>query len=79
LPGATTQAKACGASTATHQSYGDAARRARGDAAGTRSLTEVLLVHRTLPAMALITGVGLEAGALDSQVVLVDARREISG
>ena len=52
LPGATAlaQAKACGAFTVTHQSYWDAARRARGDAAGTRALIEVLLAHRTLPA-----------------------------
>ena len=34
--------------------YWDAARRARGDAAGTRALIEVLLAHRTLPAAALI-------------------------
>ena len=55
LPGATAlaQARAAGAFTASHQRYWDAARRARGDAAGTRALTEVLLGHRTLPAAAL--------------------------
>src|SRR5262245_28780116 len=47
------QAKACGAFTATHQRYWEAARRTRGDAAGTRALIEILLAHRTLPRTAL--------------------------
>src|ERR1700722_10274410 len=44
LPGATAlaQARAAGAFTASHQRYWDAARRARGDGAGTRALTEAL-------------------------------------
>ena len=52
LPGATAlaQAKAKGTFTASHQAYWDAVRRARGDAAGTRALIEILLAHRTLPA-----------------------------
>ena len=60
LPGATAlaQARAAGAFTASHQRYWDAARRARGDAAGTRALIEVLLGHRTLPAAALTAGDG---------------------
>jgi hypothetical protein len=83
LPGATAlaQAKACGAFTQTHQRYWDAARRTRGDAAGTRALIEVLLAHRTLPAAALQaamdTAVG--TGLLDPQVVLIDARRDTHG
>jgi Mu transposase, C-terminal domain len=83
LPGATAlaQAKACGAFTLTHQRYWDAARRERGDPAGTRALIEVLLAHRALPAAALITAMGkaIEAGTLDPQVVLIDARREAGG
>jgi transposase len=83
LPGATAlaQAKACGAFTQTHQAYWDAARRERGDAAGTRSLIEVLLAHRTLPAAALLAAMGkaIKAGLLDPQVVLIDARREAAG
>ncbi|MEO9220347.1 MAG: IS21 family transposase [Mycobacteriaceae bacterium] len=82
LPGATAlaQAKACGAFTGTHQRYWDAARRERGDAAGTRALIEVLLAHRTLSAAVLITAMGkaLDAGTLDPQLVLIDARREVS-
>lgn len=46
------QAKARGLFTASHQGYWDAARRARGDAAGTRALIEVLLAHRSMPAAA---------------------------
>jgi len=79
LPGATAlvQAKASGAFTATHQRYWDAVRKARGDAAGTRALIEVLLAHRTLPAAVLITAMdrAVTSGALDPQVVLIDARR----
>lgn len=83
LPEATAlaQAKACGAFTLTHQRYWDAARRERGDAAGTRALIEVLLAHRTLPPAALIHAMGkaIDAGTLDPQVVLIDARREPGG
>jgi transposase len=79
LPGATAlaQAKAAGAFTAIHQRYWDAARRAHGDAAGTRALIEVLLAHRVLPAAALGTAMSraLSSGALDPQAVLIDARR----
>lgn len=79
LPGATAlvQAKACGAFTAAHQAYWDAARRDRGDKAGTAALIEVLLAHRTLPAAALGTAMGtaVQTGILDPQVVLIDARR----
>lgn len=79
LPGATAlaQAKTCGAFTATHQRYWQAARRARGDAAGTRALIEVLLAHRTLPRTALETAMqkAVDTGMLDPQVVVIDARR----
>lgn len=80
LPGATAlaQAKASGAFTATHQAYWDAARRDRGDKAGTAALIEILLAHRTLPADALTTAMSraVEAGILDPQAVLIDARRQ---
>jgi len=78
LPGATAlaQAKAAGAFTEAHQRYWDAARRHRGDAAGTRALIEVLLAHRRLPAAALQTAMeaALAADTLDPQVVLISAR-----
>jgi hypothetical protein len=83
LPGATAlaQARAAGAFTASHQRYWDAARRARGDANGTRALTEVLLGHRALPAAALIQAMdrAVASGALDPQAVLIDARRLAGG
>jgi hypothetical protein len=79
LPGATAlaQAKACGAFTVAHQRYWDAIRRLRGDAAGTRALIDILLAHRSLPATALIAAMdkAVDAGTLDPQVVLIDARR----
>jgi transposase len=83
LPGATAlaQARAAGAFTPVHQRYWDAARRAHGDAAGTRALIEVLLAHRTLPADALTAAMtkAADSGALDPHVVLIDARRHAGG
>jgi transposase len=80
LPGATAlvQAKTSGAFTHTHQRYWDAVRKARGDGAGTRALVEVLLAHRTLPASVLVAAMdrAVSSGALDPQVVLIDARRD---
>jgi transposase len=83
LPGATAlaQARAAGAFTPSHQRYWDAARRAHGDADGTRALTEILLGHRTLPAAALTQAMdkAVASGALDPHVVLIDARRLAGG
>ncbi len=83
LPGATAlaQARDAGTFTPSHQRYWDAARRARGDANGTRALTEVLLGHRTLPAAALTEAMdrAVSSGALDPQAVLIDARRLAAG
>jgi transposase len=80
LPGATAlaQAKTRGAFTASHQQYWDAARRARGDTAGTRALIEILLAHRTMTAAALTAAMdrAVASGCLDPQVVLIDARRD---
>lgn len=79
LPGATAlaQAKAKGTFTRSHQSYWDAVRHSRGDAAGTRALVEILLAHRTLPAALLTAAMdrAVNSGCLDPQVVLIDARR----
>lgn len=80
LPGATAlaQAKAAGAFTATHQRYWDSARRARGDAAGTRALIEILLAHRTVAASALIAAMttAVQTGIVEPQLVLIEARRQ---
>jgi transposase len=56
-----------------------AARDARdgGDAAGTRALIEVLLLHRVLPAAAVIAGMkaALAVGVTNPELVAVEARR----
>ena len=82
LPGATAlaRARACGAFSATHESFWQEARRRLGDANGTRALIEVLLAHRILPAEALVAGMegALRVGSVDPAVVLVEARRQRS-
>lgn len=82
LPGATAlaQAKTRGVFTTSHQGYWDAARRARGDAKGTRALSAILLAHRTMPAAALIAAMdrAVASGCLDPETVLIDARRDMS-
>lgn len=79
LPGATAlaQARAAGVFTASHQGYWDAVRHARGDAAGTRALIEVLLAQRVTPAAALVEAMdkAVAASTLDPAVVLIEARR----
>ena len=83
LPGATAlaQARAAGVFTGAHQEYWAAARRELGDAAGTRALIEILLAHRTLPAGALTAAMtrAVSSGALDPELVLIDARRHAAG
>jgi transposase len=79
LPGATAlaQARTRGVFTTSHQGYWDAARRTRGDSAGTRALIEILLAHRSMTATALTTAMdrAVASGCLDPELVLIDARR----
>jgi hypothetical protein len=72
-------ARANGAFTAAHQRFWDSARRALGDAAGTRALVGVLLLHRTLPAAAITAGMdaATSAGFFDADVVAVQARHSL--
>jgi transposase len=81
LAGATAlaAARSCGAFTAGHQAFWDAARRKLGDGAGTRALIGVLLLHRTLPAAAIEVGMtaALRLGRLDADLVAVEARRHL--
>jgi transposase len=78
LPGATAlaQARAAGVFTAAHEAFWTAARAAHGDRAGTRALIEVLL-HRSLPADQVLTGItaALAVGATSADVVAVQARK----
>src|SRR5206468_2933757 len=73
--------RAGGAFTATHDEFWAEARRRLGDGAGTRALIEVLLLHRRLPAGAVVAGMAaaLGAGSVDAKVVAVEARRVNDG
>jgi hypothetical protein len=81
LPGSLTlaQARASGAFTPEHDRFWAAARRALGDAAGTRALIEVLLTGRRLPGGAIAAGIGatLEAGQVSPELVVIEARRHL--
>lgn len=82
LPGATAlaQARTSGAFTATHEAWWAAARATHGDAGGTRALIEVLLLHRHLPADAVVAGLqaALSIRSTSPDVVAVEARRAAS-
>ena len=73
LPGSTAlaQARAAGTFTATHEAFWAAARNRHGDAAGTRALIEVLLLHRRLRRDAVLAGIraALAAGSVSADVV----------
>lgn len=79
LPGSTAlaQARTSGAFTPTHQQWWDAARARHGDTVGTQALVEVLLLHRHLPADAVIAGItaALEVGAVSADIVAIEARK----
>ncbi len=79
LPGATALARAreAGVFTAAHDAFWAAARKTDGDAAGTRALIDVLLLHRSMPAEDVIVGIhaALQVGAVTADVVAVEARR----
>jgi transposase len=75
------QARADGTFTAVHDAFWAAARAAHGDAQGTRTLIEVLLLHRRMPAQAILAGIAaaLEAGATSPDVVAIEARKAHRG
>lgn len=79
LPGSTAlaQARAAGTFTATHEAFWAAARKTDGNAAGTRALIEVLLLHRSMTHAEVVTGLdaALRIGAVTVDVVAVEARR----
>lgn len=66
-----------GSFTEVHEAFWAAARASHGDAAGTRALIEVLLLHRRMPAAAVQLGMAaaVRAGSISSDVVAVEARR----
>jgi transposase len=79
FPGATAlaRARASGAFTAIHDEFWVAARTKLGDAAGTRALIEVLLLHRSVPRDSLLAGIraALTVGSIDAEVVAIEARK----
>jgi transposase len=79
LPGATAleQARAAGKFTPVHDAWWAAACKARGDAAGTRELIEVLLLARRMPGEHIAAGLAaaLRAGALTADAVALEARK----
>jgi len=82
LPGSTAlaQARKAGRFTATHEAFWAAARNTHGDAAGTRALIEVLLLHRRLRRDAVLAGIraALAAGSVSADVVAIEARKHIT-
>ncbi len=83
FPGATAlaRARAGGVFGPVHERFWVEARRRLGDRDGTRALIEVLLLHRTIPADAVIAGMdrALGAGSTDPAVVAIEARRAVEG
>jgi transposase len=79
LPGATAlaQARARGVFTPAHEAFWTVARKALGDAAGTRALIEVLLLHRHLGQADVLTGItaAVTVGSVSADVVAVEARK----
>jgi len=65
--------------TPAHERFWKAARRRLGDQAGTRTLIEVLLLHRTNPGYAVTAGIdrALTVGSLDPAVIAIEARRHL--
>lgn len=79
LPGATAleQARTSGRFTPTHDAWWAAACKQHGDAAGTRALIEVLLLHRHLRHEHVLAGLtaALGVGAVNPDVVALEARK----
>ncbi|MEO3825347.1 hypothetical protein [Actinomadura sp. B10D3] len=63
--------------TPVHDAWWAAARKAHGDAAGTRALVEVLLLHRHMDGEHVVAGLAaaLRAGALTADAVGLEARK----
>jgi hypothetical protein len=79
LPGSTAleQARAAGKFTPVHDAWWEAVRKAHGDAAGTRALIEVLLLHGHMPHEHVVAGLAaaLRAGAFTADAVALQARK----
>jgi hypothetical protein len=83
MPGAlaTAQARERGVLTAAHEAFWKRARRKAGDSGGTRALVEVLLLHRSLPFIAVHAALDTanRIGSADPALVAIEARRITEG
>jgi transposase len=72
-------ARESGVFTVEHEAFWAESRKVNGDATGTRELIEVLLLHRTLPAAAVLAGIraALSIGSVLADVVTIEARRAV--
>ena len=70
-------ARATGTFTSAHEAFWAVARRVNGDAAGTRELIDVLLLHRSMTEADVVAGIAaaLKVGAVSADVVALEARR----
>ena len=75
------QARAAGAITPAHERFWARARRKHGDAAGTRAFIEVLLLHRSLPFVAIHAALDTveRMRSADHELVAIEARRIADG
>jgi transposase len=75
------QARESGAFTGAHERFWARARRKLGDAAGTRALIEVLLLHRSLPFIAVHAALDAveQVRSCDPDLVAIEARRIADG
>lgn len=75
------QARASGAFTSAHERFWRRARKRLGDTAGTRALIEVLLLHRSLPFVAVHAALDVvdRIGSVDPALVAIEARRIADG
>jgi len=75
------QARESGALTSAHERFWVRARRKLGDGAGTRALIEVLLLHRSMPFVAVHAALDAveQVGSCDPGLVAIEARRVAEG
>lgn len=75
------QARAEGGFTKVHEAFWAAAKQKVGDREGTRMLIEVLLLHRQLPAEAVISAMTtcLRIGSVSTDLVAIEARKAMEG
>jgi transposase len=71
------QARAEGGFTKVHEAFWAAAKKKAGEREGTRLLIEVLLLHRQMPAAAVIAGMEsvLKIGAVSTDLVAIEGRK----